>query len=71
MIPHLAAISAELSIVGGEYFRYNELPANLKRSHKHKAYLSQIITHSCGIDEIQHALELFFGGDTGKVIIEQ
>jgi threonine 3-dehydrogenase len=64
-------IATERSIVGSEYFRYNELPANLERLRKHKDYLSQIITHRFGVDEIQHAFELFFGGDTGKVIIEQ
>jgi threonine dehydrogenase-like Zn-dependent dehydrogenase len=64
-------IATERSIVGSEYFRYNELPANLERLHEHKDYLSQIITHRFGVDEIQHAFELFFGGETGKVIIEQ
>ena len=63
-------IATERSIVGSEYFRYNELPANLERLRLHKHYLSQIITHRFGLDEIQHAFELFFGGDTGKVIIE-
>jgi hypothetical protein len=24
-----------------------------------------------GVDEIQHAFEAFFGGETGKVVIEQ
>jgi threonine 3-dehydrogenase len=64
-------IAAERSIVGSEYFRYNELAPNMERLQKHKDYLSQIITHKFGVDEIQHAFELFFGGDTGKVIIEQ
>jgi threonine dehydrogenase-like Zn-dependent dehydrogenase len=64
-------IATERSIVGSEYFRYNELPANLERLRKHKSYLSQIITHRFGVEEIQHAFELFFGGETGKVIIEQ
>lgn len=64
-------IAAERSIVGSEYFRYNELAPNQERLRKHKSYLSQIITHRFGVDEIQHAFELFFGGETGKVIIEQ
>ena len=33
--------------------------------------MDQIITHRMGVDEIQHAFELFFAGETGKVIIEQ
>jgi threonine dehydrogenase-like Zn-dependent dehydrogenase len=64
-------IATERSIVGSEYFRYNELPANVERLRQHKDYLSQIITHRFGVNEIQHAFELFFGGDTGKVVIEQ
>ena len=64
-------IAPERAILGSEYFRYNELPANLERLRAHKAYLKQIITHSFGPDEIQHAFDLFFAGETGKVIIEQ
>ena len=64
--------SPERSIVGSEYFRYDELPANLRRLQQHRAYLNQIITHRFGADEIQHAFEaFFFGGETGKVVIEQ
>ncbi|HEX4342558.1 MAG TPA: alcohol dehydrogenase catalytic domain-containing protein [Verrucomicrobiae bacterium] len=64
-------IAPERSVVGSEYFRYDELPANLRRLTAHKDYISQIITHRYGLDEIQKAFDLFFGGETGKVIIEQ
>jgi len=65
-------IAPERSIVGSEYFRYNELPANLQRLQAHRGYLSQIITHRMGVDQIQLAFEtFFFGCETGKVIIEQ
>jgi threonine dehydrogenase-like Zn-dependent dehydrogenase len=64
-------IAAERSVVGSEYFRFNELPANLERLKAHRDYLRQIITHRFGVDEIQHAFELFFKGESGKVIIEQ
>jgi threonine 3-dehydrogenase len=65
-------ISPERSIVGSEYFRYNELPANLRRLQEHRDYLKQIITHCLRVDEIQSAFEsFFFGGATGKVVIEQ
>jgi threonine dehydrogenase-like Zn-dependent dehydrogenase len=57
--------------VGSEYFRYDELAPNLRRLTQHRAYLNQIITHRFGVDEIQKAFDLFFGGETGKVIIEQ
>jgi threonine 3-dehydrogenase len=64
-------IAPERSIVGSEYFRYNELPGNLERLVKHRAYLNEIITHRMPVDQIQHAFEMFFGGETGKVLIEQ
>ncbi len=65
-------IAPERSVVGSEYFRYNELPANLERLRRHKSYLNQIITHRFGVDEIQKAFEVFFfPGETGKVIVEQ
>ncbi|HWF18948.1 MAG TPA: zinc-binding dehydrogenase, partial [Verrucomicrobiae bacterium] len=64
-------IAPERSVVGSEYFRFDELPANLRRLTQHRAYLNQIITHRFGVDEIQKSFELFFGGETGKVIIEQ
>ncbi|MGA2246671.1 MAG: alcohol dehydrogenase catalytic domain-containing protein [Verrucomicrobiota bacterium] len=64
-------IAPERSIVGSEYFRYDELPTNLRRFKQHHAYLNQIITHRFGVEEILKSFELFFGGETGKVIIEQ
>ena len=64
-------IAPERSVVGSEYFRFDELPANLRRLTQHRAYLSQIITHRFGVEDIQKSFELFFGGETGKVIIEQ
>jgi len=64
-------IAPERSVVGSEYFRFDELAANLRRLEQHRSYLNQIITHRFGVDEIQKAFDLFFGGETGKVIIEQ
>ena len=64
-------IAPERSVVGSEYFRFDELPANLRRLTQHRSYLNQIITHRFGVEEIQKSFELFFGGETGKVIIEQ
>jgi propanol-preferring alcohol dehydrogenase len=64
-------IAPERSIVGSEYFRFNELPENLVRLRAHGPYLREIITHRFPLADIQHAFELFFAGETGKVIIEQ
>ncbi len=64
-------IATERAVLGSEYFRYDELPANLERLRAHRDYLAPIITHHYPVSEIQTAFETFFGGETGKVIIEQ
>ena len=63
-------IAPERAVLGSEYFRFDELPANLARLQLHRAYLDQIITHRLPLNEIQHGFEIFFAGDTGKVVIE-
>jgi threonine 3-dehydrogenase len=67
--PHL--IGPERAVLGSEYFAFNELPGNLRLLQEHRAYFNQIITHRFGVNDIQHAFELFFKGETGKVVIEQ
>lgn len=64
-------IGPERAVLGSEYFRFDELPANLERLRAHRGYLSQIITHRFPREGIQEAFETFFRGDTGKVIIER
>jgi threonine dehydrogenase-like Zn-dependent dehydrogenase len=64
-------IATERAVLGSEYFGYNELPANLALLRVHRDYLRPIITHRLGVDQLQTAFELFFAGQTGKVVIEQ
>lgn len=64
-------VSREMTLIGSEYFAFNEMTGNLALLNAHRAYLNQIITHRFGVADIQHAFELFFAGQTGKVIIEQ
>ena len=64
-------ISPERAVIGSEYFCFNELPGNHEFLRNHKDYLMQIITHRLPVSDIQYAFELFFEGNTGKVIIEQ
>ena len=64
-------IAPERAVLGSEYFCFEELPANLARLRAHREYLAQIITHRFQVSEIQLAFETFFGGETGKVIVEQ
>src|SRR5688572_8360428 len=64
-------IAPERAILGSEYFRYDELPANLGCLHEHRTYLTQLITHRFPIKDLQVAFELFFSGNSGKVVVEQ
>ena len=61
----------EMTLIGSEYFAYHELAENYRLLLANRDYLGQIITHRMGVDEIQAAFELFWAGDTGKVVIEQ
>jgi threonine 3-dehydrogenase len=63
-------IAPERAVMGSEYFCYNELSANVTRLIAHRDYLGQIIAHRYALDDIQDAFELFFKGETGKVVIE-
>lgn len=64
-------IAPERSILGSEYFRYDELSANLQRLREHRAYLGQILTHRFTVDRIDEAFATFLAGHTGKVVVEQ
>jgi len=64
-------IAPERAILGSEYFRYDELPASLGYLRQNHPYLTQLITHRFPIRDIQAAFELFFSGNSGKVVVEQ
>ena len=65
--------SKERSILGSEYFSYNELEGNHQLLKNNQEYLSQIITHKYPIDEIQNAYDHFFSTDSnaGKIAVYQ
>jgi len=65
--------SKERSILGSEYFSYNELEDNHQLLKNNQEYLSQIITHKYPIDEIQKAYDHFFSPDSnaGKIAVYQ
>ncbi len=63
-------IAPERAVLGSEYFPFSDLPSNLALLREHRAYLAQIITHRFAVGDIQQAFELFWGGNTGKVVIE-
>lgn len=64
-------IAPERSVLGSEYFRYDELPDNLRLLSAHRAYLAPIITHRFPVERIDEAFALFLAGRTGKVVVEQ
>lgn len=64
-------IATERAVMGSEYFCFDELPANLALLRTQREYIKQIITHRFGVGEIEVAFRTFFGGETGKVVIEQ
>ena len=63
-------IGPEHSVLGSEYFAFDELAENLPRLRENLDYFGQIITHRFAIDELQKAYELFFAGETGKVVVQ-
>lgn len=64
-------IAPERTVIGSEYFQYAELHENAALLREHLSYMQAIITHRFPLKDIQHAYELFFKGESGKVIIEQ
>ncbi len=64
-------IAPERSVLGSEYFRFDEMPENLRLLEENLDTFSAIITHRVPVAEIDHAFELFLGGETGKVVVIQ
>jgi threonine 3-dehydrogenase len=64
-------ISTERTILGSEYFRFDELAANLELLTNNREFLGRIITHRYPIEELNQAYETFIGKDSGKVIAVQ
>jgi len=64
-------IAPERSVLGSEYFRYDEMAGNLRLLQANLPRLSPIITHQVPVAEIAEAFDLFLGGRTGKVVVVQ
>ena len=64
-------IAMERTVLGSEYFCFNELAENQRLLLNNLTYLRKIITHRFPLGEVQQAYELFFNSKTGKVVIEQ
>jgi threonine 3-dehydrogenase len=63
-------IAPERAVLGSEYFCYDEFRSNLMLLRDNLPYLAQIITHRFALQDIQEAFEIFFRGETGKVLVE-
>lgn len=62
-------IAPERAILGSEYFRFDELPGNLELLRRHHDDLAPMVTHRFPRARLAEALETFFGGGTGKVVV--
>ncbi len=64
-------IATERTVMGSEYFRYDEMSANLEILQQHHDDFAKIITHRMPVEDLEAAFELFLGGETGKVVVIQ
>ncbi|WP_426518906.1 alcohol dehydrogenase catalytic domain-containing protein [Diaminobutyricibacter sp. McL0618] len=64
-------LEPEHAVLGSEYFRYDELHANLELLEQHQDVIARVISHRFSVDRISEAFELFLSGETGKVLITQ
>jgi threonine dehydrogenase-like Zn-dependent dehydrogenase len=64
-------IGPERAVLGSEYFRFDEMGENLQLLLDNEDYISQVITHRIPVSRIEEAFELFFSGESGKVVVTQ
>jgi threonine dehydrogenase-like Zn-dependent dehydrogenase len=64
-------IAPERAVLGSEYFRYDEMPANLDLLHRHRDELARIVTHTYPVADIATAFDTFMSGRSGKVVVTQ
>jgi threonine 3-dehydrogenase len=64
-------LAPEHAVLGSEYFRYDEMAANLALLERNQELVSRVISHRFPVERIGEAFELFLSGETGKVIVTQ
>lgn len=64
-------VHPERAIVGSEYFPMAMLEDNHRLLLEHRDRLEPIVTHRLPVGRLEEAMTLFFGGRTGKVVVEQ
>lgn len=64
-------LEPEHAVLGSEYFRYDEMSANLALLEEHQDDIARIISHRFPVERISEAFEVFLSGETGKVLVTQ
>jgi len=64
-------LAPEHAVLGSEYFRFEEMPANLALLEAHQDRIARVISHRLPVERISEAFEIFLSGETGKVLITQ
>jgi threonine dehydrogenase-like Zn-dependent dehydrogenase len=64
-------LAPEHAVLGSEYFRFDEMAANLTLLERHQDVISRVISHRMPIEQLSEAFELFLSGETGKVVVTQ
>jgi threonine dehydrogenase-like Zn-dependent dehydrogenase len=64
-------IAPERSVLGSEYFRFDEIAGNLALLRDHRADLARVITDTYPVAELAQAFDTFFSGQACKVVITQ
>ncbi|TQK17722.1 propanol-preferring alcohol dehydrogenase [Microbacterium sp. SLBN-154] len=61
----------ELSILGSEYFDYNEFAGNLDRLQNNRDAVRKLLTHTYPVEQLDQAFATFLSGESGKVVVTQ
>lgn len=64
-------LEPEHAVLGSEYFRFDEMAANLELLRANQELIGRVISHRFPVERISEAFELFLSGETGKVLIVQ
>lgn len=64
-------IGPERTVMGSEYFCFDDLPRNLELLRANRNLISHVITHTFDVADIAEAFSTFLSGESGKVVVTQ
>jgi threonine dehydrogenase-like Zn-dependent dehydrogenase len=64
-------LAPEHAVLGSEYFRYDEMAANLALLEQHQDVIARVISHRFPVEQLPEAFAAFLSGETGKVVVMQ